>query len=181
MCKNQVYSSNTWRYLRKYPFHFCRSTNIMTGLKEQTEVYLSQYTSCNTLREHKNEAHVTLCYMHCIPASSNLPFKDFLGPRVLLLDFFPMNLSTVPLNLCELLASQTSLLYSKVTIVWKHLFFVLSFFLYSFVWCPLVLTVEGSAKNPEATYASNFQQMPYLPLSFALHLHHWVISFFDVI
>lgn len=38
-----------------------------------------------------------------------------------------------------------------------------------------------SANNPTATHTSNFQQMPDLPLSLSLHLHHWVVSFLDVI
>lgn len=72
------------------------------------------------------------CYVTCTafqpPAICHLRTGAILGPRIPLLDFSSMNLSTVPLNLCELLACQTSFLYSNVTIVWKHLFFCFEFF-----------------------------------------------------
>lgn len=185
MCKNQVYSSNTRRYLRRHPVHFCRNTNIMIGLKEQTEVYLSQYTPCNTLREHKTEAHVMLCYMHCIPASSNLPFEDwghsgtkdsFAGllfhesvycPSKSVWTFSMSNF--LSLQLCNYCVEAPLFLF------WVF-FFTASFDVRWFLqWKEVQMT------HPESTHASNFQQMPYLPLSFALHLHHRVISFFDVI
>lgn len=113
------------------------------------------------------------CYVTCTafqpPAICHLRTGAILGPRIPLLDFSSMNLSTVPLNLCELLACQTSFLYSNVTIVWKHLFFVLSFFLYSFIWCPLVLAVEGSANDSSRIYSrKQFSANAISPFVFCL-------------
>lgn len=74
------------------------------------------------LREHKNKAHVVPCHVYCTPASSSLPSEDSLEPTTLLLDFFSVNLSNAFLNLCELLESQTSLLYRKVPVVWIDIY-----------------------------------------------------------
>lgn len=62
------------------------------------------------------------CHVYCTPASSSLPSEDSLEPTTLLLDFFSVNLSNAFLNLCELLESQTSLLYRKVPVVWIYIY-----------------------------------------------------------